>query len=43
MTYQIVLLWWDRIIPVASNVKGLKLLPNHFINQDRSTIWLSKD
>jgi len=43
MTYQIVLLWWERIIPVASNVKGLKLLPNHFINQDRSTIWLSKD
>jgi len=43
MTYEIVFLWWDRIIPVASNVRGLKLLPNHFINQDRSTIWLSKD
>ena len=43
MTYMIAFLWWDRIIPVASNVRGLKLLPNHFINQDRSTIWLSKE
>ena len=43
MTYMIVFLWWERIIPVPSYVHGVKLLPNHFINQDRSTIWLSKD
>jgi peptide/nickel transport system substrate-binding protein len=43
MTYMVPFLWWDRAIPVPSNVKGIKLLPNHFINQDRSTVWLSKD
>jgi peptide/nickel transport system substrate-binding protein len=43
MTYMVPFLWWHRMIPVSSNVKGIKLLPNHFINQDRSTIWLSKD
>jgi peptide/nickel transport system substrate-binding protein len=43
MTYMVPFLWWHRMIPVPVNVKGVKLLPNHFINQDRSTIWLSKD
>ena len=43
MTYMVPFLWWHRMIPVPSNVKGIKLMPNHFINQDLSTIWLSKD
>jgi len=43
MTYMVPFLWWDRAIPVPTNVKGIKLMPNHFLNQDRSTIWLSKD
>ncbi len=43
MTYMVPFLWWHRMIPVLPNVKGIKLLPNHFINQDLSTIWLSKD
>jgi peptide/nickel transport system substrate-binding protein len=43
MAYMVPFLWWHRAIPVPVNVKGVKLLPNHFINQDRSTIWLSKD
>jgi peptide/nickel transport system substrate-binding protein len=43
MTYMVPFLWWDRVIPVPTYVKGVKLLPNHFINQDLSTIWLDKN
>ena len=43
MTYTIPFLWWYRQIPVPTYVKGVKLLPNHFMNQDRSTIWLDKN
>jgi len=43
MAYMVPFLWWERVIPVSPKVKGVRLLPNHFINQDRSTIWLSKD
>ena len=43
MAYFVPFLWWQRVVPIRSNVKGVKLLSNHFINQDLSTIWLSKD
>ncbi len=43
MSYMVPFLWWYRAMPVPTYVKGVKLLPNHFINQDRSTLWLSKD
>jgi peptide/nickel transport system substrate-binding protein len=35
-------LWWHRIVPYRSYVKGFKISPTHFINQDLATIWLDK-
>ena len=35
-------LWWHRIVPYRSYVKGFKIAPTHFINMDLATIWLDK-
>ena len=35
-------LWWYRIVPHRSYVKGWKISPSHFLNQDLATIWLDK-
>jgi len=35
-------LWWYRIIPHPTWVKGWKISPSHFINQDLATMWLDK-
>ncbi|MBV9153238.1 MAG: ABC transporter substrate-binding protein [Alphaproteobacteria bacterium] len=35
-------IWWNRIIPYRSYVKGFKISPSHYINQDLATIWLDK-
>jgi len=34
--------WWNRIIPARSYVKGWKIGPSHYINQDLATVWLDK-
>ncbi|MGC2415349.1 MAG: ABC transporter substrate-binding protein [Stellaceae bacterium] len=34
--------WWYRIIPYRSYVKGWKISPSHFINQDLATVWLDR-
>jgi len=36
------MLWWYRIIPYQSYVKGWKISPSHYLNQDLATIWLDK-
>jgi peptide/nickel transport system substrate-binding protein len=36
------MLWWYRIIPYRSYVKGWKISPSHYLNQDLSTVWLDK-
>ena len=36
------LLWWYRIIPYRSYVKGWKISPAHYINQDLATVWLDR-
>jgi peptide/nickel transport system substrate-binding protein len=41
-THQIWVLWWYRIVPYRSYVKGWKISPSHYINQDLATIWLDK-
>ena len=33
-------LWWNRIVVHRASVKGWKISPSHFINQDLATIWL---
>jgi peptide/nickel transport system substrate-binding protein len=40
--HEIWALWWHRIVPYRSYVKGFKIAPTHFINQDLATIWLDK-
>jgi peptide/nickel transport system substrate-binding protein len=34
--------WWNRIIPMRSYVKGWKISPSHYLNQDLANIWLDK-
>src|SRR6516225_928420 len=34
--------WWYRIIPMRSYVKGWKISPSHYINQDLANVWLDK-
>ena len=34
--------WWYRIVPYRSYVKGWKISPSHYVNQDLATIWLDK-
>lgn len=36
------LLWWERIIPYRSYVKGWKIGPSNFVNQDLANIWLDQ-
>jgi peptide/nickel transport system substrate-binding protein len=40
--HAIFLLWWYRIVPHHSYVKGWKISPSHYLNQDLATIWLDK-
>jgi peptide/nickel transport system substrate-binding protein len=41
-THEIVLPYWYRIILGRSEVKGFKISPSHYLNQDLSSIWLDK-
>jgi peptide/nickel transport system substrate-binding protein len=34
--------WWERIIVERSYVKGWKISPSHYLNQDLADIWLDK-
>ena len=38
----IFLLWWQRIVPYRSYVKGWKIGPSHYVNQDLGTVWLDR-
>ena len=40
--HQIWVIWWNRIIPYRSYVKGWKISPSHYLNQDLATVWLDK-
>jgi peptide/nickel transport system substrate-binding protein len=40
--HEIVTPWWYRIIPYRSYLKGWKISPSHYINQDLATIWLDR-
>jgi peptide/nickel transport system substrate-binding protein len=40
--HAIVLPWWERIVPMRSYVKGWKIGPSHYVNQDLATIWLDR-
>jgi peptide/nickel transport system substrate-binding protein len=40
--HEIWVLWWHRIIPYRSYVKGWKISPSHYLDQDLARIWLDK-
>ena len=40
--HKLMILWWYRIVPYRAEVKGWKISPSHYINQDLSNIWLDK-
>ena len=40
--HEIFLLWYYRIVPYWSYVKGWKISPSHYLNQDLATVWLDK-
>jgi len=40
--HKLVLPWWYRIVPYRSYVKGWKISPSHYVNQDLANIWLDK-
>jgi peptide/nickel transport system substrate-binding protein len=35
-------LWWYRIVPHRSYLKGWTITPSHYLNQDLSTVWLDR-
>jgi peptide/nickel transport system substrate-binding protein len=41
-THMIMTPWWNRIIVSRSYVKGWKISPSHYINQDLANVWLDK-
>lgn len=42
MARAIVTPYWFRIIPQRSYVKGWKISPSHYLNQDLANVWLDK-
>ena len=40
--HEIWIAYWYRAVPYRSYVKGWKISPSHFINQDLATVWLDK-
>jgi peptide/nickel transport system substrate-binding protein len=40
--HELPLTFWYRIVPYRSYVKGWKIGPSHYINQDLATVWLDK-
>ncbi len=40
--HEIFLLWRYRIVPYRSYVKGFKISPSHYVNQDLAGIWLEQ-
>jgi len=40
--HQLMVTWWYRIVPMRSYVKGWKISPSHYLNQDLANIWLDQ-
>jgi len=40
--YQFHVLWWQRIVPHWAKVKGWKVTPSHYVNQDLRDVWLAE-
>jgi peptide/nickel transport system substrate-binding protein len=40
--HMFVTLWWYRIVPYRSVVRGWKISPSHYLNQDLANVWLAQ-
>ena len=40
--HQLMVTFWYRQVPMRSYVKGWKISPSHYLNQDLANIWLDK-
>ena len=40
--HNLITLWWYRIIPHRSYMKGWNITPSHYLNQDLSVVWIDK-
>jgi peptide/nickel transport system substrate-binding protein len=40
--YQFHVLWWQRVIPHWAKLKGWKITPSHYLNQDLTDVWLAE-
>jgi peptide/nickel transport system substrate-binding protein len=40
--HMMITLWWYRIIPHQSYVKGWHITPSHYLNQQLDSVWLDK-
>ena len=40
MAHMGVVLWWHRIVTHRSFVKGWKIAPSHYLNQQLDTVWI---
>ena len=41
-THMIMTPWWYRVVPYRSYMKGWKVSPSHYVNQDLANVWLDK-
>jgi peptide/nickel transport system substrate-binding protein len=39
--YAVPVVWWQRTVMHSANIKGWKILPSHYLNQDLASVWLS--
>jgi peptide/nickel transport system substrate-binding protein len=40
--HQIITLWWNRIVPYNTTLKGWKVSPSHYLNQSLANVWLDQ-
>jgi peptide/nickel transport system substrate-binding protein len=41
-THELMTLWWYRIVPYRSEVKGWHISPSHFLGNSLAAVWLDK-
>ncbi|GIX46740.1 MAG: hypothetical protein KatS3mg131_0951 [Candidatus Tectimicrobiota bacterium] len=41
--HYLITLWWHRIVPHNARMRGWKISPSHYLNQDLATVWLAPE
>ena len=42
-SYSVPILWYSRLVAHSTAMKGWKVLPTHFANQDLASVWLDQE